>query len=244
MAKIFRCPACRSKVSYEADVCFDCGKPLTENDKIKAKAGQKLALWGKVLFFSAILIYCVVFEMDFDSEPPDMSKAVSFEVIDVSESDAFNRLRVNLKITIPTYQQNKPEQYAQTAMKAALALSKVYKDKYPDLPAKVFVVQVTPSINTIIAKATFAIDKKGWGGDTDIEWEVKTLNSKLPPLEHFQTDNLWWEMRDDFQIPDPNLKGSTMTAENALREAIAEKLHIPFDKVWPAVVTTGEYFKR
>lgn len=175
---------------------------------------------------------------------PEMSQAVPYEIISISDSNAFNRSCVYMEIAIPNYRQCTPEQYAQTAMKAAWDSLEKLNNRYPEKDFKVISVRAFANTNTMIAKAIFAKDKNGWNGKTDSEWEVETLEGKLPPLESFQTAELWWVMRDDYQIPNPAIEGDTMTDEDALREAIAEKLHIPFDKVWLPAVTTSEYFKQ
>ncbi|SHJ76052.1 hypothetical protein ACQ0P8_06560 [Halodesulfovibrio aestuarii] len=179
-----------------------------------------------------------------NKKEPDMSQAVKYEVIDVLNSSVTSRGRAIMEIRIPEFQNYNPEQYAHTAMKAAEVSIEKLRKKYPEENYQALFVRVMAAKDEMIATALYAIDNKGWDGTTGVEWKVETLDGKLPPVEYFQTSDLWIEMRKDYQIPDPVSEGSTMTDEDALRSAIAEQLHIPFDMVHLPIFSLSEYLRK
>lgn len=193
------------------------------------------------IFLGFIVVVFALGMLDKNTKP-DTSKAVPYVISKVTDKKTFNRRRVNVDISIPQFNQNTPEQFAQTAIQAAWDSFEKLEEEIPDNDIKVITVRVLPTTNTVLAKATFAIDKKGWDGNTNLEWNVATLDRKVPPKEYFQTEKLWMVMRKDYQVPDG--VGGTMTDEEALRKAIAKKLGIPVDMAHLPIVSMSEYYKK
>lgn len=174
---------------------------------------------------------------------PDMSKAVPYEVQELNHGVFLNRGTVYMEIIIPTHLQSTPEQYAHTVIKVAWDTINELSEQYPEEDLQVITVMAYASPHALIASAVFAKDKRGFYGDK-YEWLVKTMKGKSPPAEYFEVDKLWWELQDDYRIPDPQHEDCYVVDADTLAPIVAKKLNIPLDMVHFPTVRLREYLRK
>ena len=168
---------------------------------------------------SLILMLALSLVLTACGDSPDLPQAVPYKVIDSHDSSPGGRGRIEVTIHAPDATTR--EQFAHTAMKAAVDYEKKTK-------AKVVSVLLEPSqegvrLGMSLAIARYASDGGGFSGDQGWTWQVDALD-KRPDERQVKIESLWWGNRDRFQVPDGN--GSTMTDEPAIKQFISDQIGI------------------
>ncbi|WP_290919669.1 hypothetical protein [Halodesulfovibrio sp.] len=174
---------------------------------------------------------------------PNMSKAVPYTVEELNHGIFFDRGTVYMEIFVPNHLQSTPEQYAHTVIKAAWETLNKLSEQYPEEDLQVITVIAFASPHGVLADAVFAKDKMGSHGNK-FEWLVNTIAGKMPPAEYYRVDNLWWELEEDYMIPDPEYKDCYIVDTDTLVPIIAKKLNIPLKMVHFPYAKFREYYKK
>ena len=134
------------------------------------------------------------------------------------------------------------EEYAQTAVQAALDLYRLYGRNFTSvllLPS-----DKMGSACLFYAQASFAADGKGAAGMTgsapakEHYWKVRAADRELNELE-LAIVELWSAKHQDF--PQQNPVSSLSYDVEALRQYIADTLNIPYDEAQMPYLEMGEY---
>lgn len=166
---------------------------------------------------------------------PDTSRAKPYSVIDTKKTHS--RARVTCSILAP--EAKSYEEFAQTAMKAAM-------DAQKKTNAKVVVIELEEAPRTVgkgvlLAMAFYAPDGGGFSGDQGWTWDVKAVKSRHSDAILRMT-TLWYNNRNDFQVPDNY--GGTQTDEVALKAFIGKTMGIDPETVTLAFASWEQYQKK
>lgn len=170
------------------------------------------------------------------SNPPidpaavDLSQAKPYQVI--SDQDISARLiRPRHKAVIIAPEASNFEQFAQTAMKAAIELRRNYQ-------ADVMHILLAPNktMSTdgqFYATALFAPDNGGISGDQGWTWEVKAVEQPFTE-QAIKTHELWYQHKNSYQV-------NGETDEPALVSFIANKLNASEDDIYLPIAWLETY---
>lgn len=177
---------------------------------------------GAYLALSFLLFGC-------SSPSVKIENAQTYTAIEQKDFSFLGRTRVEFNIVSPNAKTS--DQFAQTAIKAAL-------EKQKETNAQVVFVQLLPSSEFLgtgdaYAIARYAPDGKGISGDEHWTWEVEVAMQPLTQKE-IAISKLWWAYRSSYQK-------DGLTDESRLKEFIAKKLKITIDSVILPWVMRSKY---
>ncbi|WP_285905714.1 DUF4875 domain-containing protein [Pseudodesulfovibrio pelocollis] len=216
MAKHMPCPACKKRMPMDAGSCPRCGHMVTAQERAAAARFARKVNIGLMTILAAVILFSV---LGSDTHP-DTHHAVDYQVIAREDFSVPGRDR--RQVTIIAASATTRDQFAHTAIKAALALA-----EQSGTQVAVAFLEPDPAIaglGAALAIARHAPDSGGFSGDQGWSWQVEAAESRPTP-QAITIERLWEANRDRFQTPDGS--GSTMTDEPALRDFIAQTLAIP-----------------
>ncbi len=141
-------------------------------------------------------------------------------------------------ITAP--EANTFEEYAQTAIQAALDLYSLYRN---DSTTALLIPQA--NVRTPYAQASYAADGKGAEGMTGsapaipMYWKVRAMNDRPYDDQELAILQLWQEKMVDF--PSRNPLSSLSYDEQGLRQYVADTLQVPYSATQVRSLKTEEY---
>jgi hypothetical protein len=154
------------------------------------------------------------------ADVPDLPFAQTYQVISKSDFSFRGRTRVEYNIVSPKAKGR--EQFAQTAMQAAI-------DAVQNENAKVSAVylEASPGMKgqgSAYAIAFYAPDSGGLSGDQGWKWDVKAQENAFTQ-QQIEIAELWNKNRGDFQTPE------NYTDEPKLKEFIGNKIGIAAEQI-------------
>ncbi len=132
------------------------------------------------------------------------------------------------------------EEYAQTAIQAAIDLYSLYRNDFTDV-----LLIPQQSVKTTYAQAFYASDGKGaWGMTGSVPavpkyWHARAMDDLPYNPQELAILELWQEKQFDF--PSQNPLSSLSYDETGLRQYIADTLHIPYSETQVRQLKTAEY---
>lgn len=182
---------------------------------------------------SALILVLTMITLVGCGSSPDMAQAVEYQTI---ETKKHSNSRHRVERSIYAAEAKTKDQFAHTAMKAALDLQK-------ETGAKVVIINLREDhrLDVALSMVFYAPDGGGFSGDQGWTWDVKATD-KRHDEEELRMSTLWWRNRDRFQVSDGY--GGTETDEEALSKFIGETMGIAPDKVTLAYFDQSEYLKQ
>ncbi len=132
------------------------------------------------------------------------------------------------------------EEYAQTAIQAAIDLYSLYRNDFTEV-----LLIPQPSVTTPYAQAFYASDGKGaWGMTGSVPavpkyWYARAMGDIPYNTQELTILELWQKKQVDF--PNQDLLSSLSYDETALRQYISDTLNIPYSETQVRQLKTVEY---
>jgi hypothetical protein len=181
------------------------------------KGNQFRPLTKKII--TALCFIPVILALIPENNTPATDQAKPYTIIDRADAGFVGRDRYFIHIT--STEATNRDQFAHTAIKAAIAIQK-------ETRSDVVAVMLEPSVGSIgqglpYAIVRYAPDGRGLSGEDDWTWEAEAAEKPLTKME-IAISELWWGNRDNFQV-------NGMTDEPAIMKWIASKLGIESSQV-------------